>query len=154
VTTSDSSSFTPRHWIAFTALIGVLLATYLHLWKLGLMGTLVCNAQHSCETVMLSGYGMFLGVDVALIGAIGYLFILVAAMIGIQPSRMYDPRITRVLAVLIVIGFIFTLRLKYYEYIVMKLFCRWCFVSTVIITTQLIAVLMDGKRVRGHTPSS
>jgi uncharacterized membrane protein len=149
---SDSSSpgFTSRHWIAFTALIGVLLATYLHLWKLGYMGALVCNAQHSCEAVMTSGYGQFLGVDVALIGAIGYTLILITAMTGIQPARMHDPRITRVLAFLIVVGFLFTLRLKYYEYIVMKLFCRWCFVSTVIITTQLIAVIMDGKRVGGR----
>jgi uncharacterized membrane protein len=145
VTTSDSPGFTSRHWIAFTALIGVLLATYLHLWKLGYMGTLVCNAQHSCETVMMSGYGMFLGVDVALIGMIGYALILITAFVGIQPARINDARVTRVLAVLIVIGFIFTLRLKYYEYIVMKLFCRWCFASTVIITTQLIAVWLDWK---------
>jgi uncharacterized membrane protein len=146
VTNTSSSSFTARHWIAFAALIGVLLATYLHLWKLGLMGPLVCNAQHSCEVVMTSGYGMFLGVDVALIGAIGYTLILIAAMMGIQPARSSDVRITRVLAVLIVIGFVFTLRLKYYEYIVMKLFCRWCFASTVIITTQLVAVWLDWKR--------
>ncbi len=152
MTTSDASGFTSRHWIAFTALIGVLLATYLHLWKLGYMGVLVCNAQHSCETVMTSGYGIFLGVDVALIGAIGYTLILVTAMMGIQPARMNGRAVTRILAVLIVIGFVFTLRLKYYEYIVMKLFCRWCFASTVIITTQLVAVWLDGRRV--YTSSS
>ena len=146
-----NSSFTPRHWIAFTALIAGLVATYLHLWKMGYMGPLVCNAQHSCETVMLSGYGMFMGVDVALIGAIGYTLILITAIVGLQPGRIDDPLITKVLAFLIIGAFIFTLRLKYYEWIVMKLFCRWCAISAVTITTHVVAVGMDWRRVKRET---
>ncbi len=145
---TQSSSFTPRHWIAFTAVIAGLVAVYLHLWKLGYMGPLVCNAQHSCEAVMTSGYGQFKGVDVALIGAIGYTLILITAMVGIQPGRINDPRITGVLAFLIVGAFIFTLRLKYYEFIVMKLFCKWCAISAVTISTHLVAVWLDWRRVK------
>lgn len=144
----NNSSFTPRHWIAFTAVIAGLVAVYLHLWKLGYMGPLVCNAQHSCEAVMTSGYGQFMGVDVALIGAIGYTLILITAIIGIQPGRINDPLITTILTVLIVAAFIFTLRLKYYEFIVMKLFCKWCAISAVTISTHMIAVGMDWRRVK------
>jgi len=148
VTETKPDAFTPRHWIAFTALISGLVALYLHLWKLGLMGALSCTAAHGCEIVQLSRWGYFFGVDVALIGTIGYTLILITAMIGIQPSRINDPRITRILMLLIIPAFLFTLRLKYYEFFVMKTFCPWCAVSAVTITTHLIAVFIDRKRVR------
>lgn len=137
---------TPRHWIAFTALVAGLVAVYLHLWKLGYMGPLVCTANHGCEKAMASPYGMFLGVDVALIGAIGYTLILITALVGIQPGHTDDPRITRVLTVLIVTGFLFTLRLKYYEFFVLHTFCPWCAESAVTITTHVIAVALDWRR--------
>ena len=143
-----ASAFTPRHWIALTAVIAGMVALYLHLWKLGLMGALSCNAAQSCEQVMLSQYGMFLGQDVAKIGVIGYTLILVTAMVGLSPKRINDPRITNILTVLIVTGVVFTLRLKYYEWFVMKLFCKWCAISAVTITTHLIAVLLDRRRLR------
>ena len=89
--TQSNSSFTPRHWIAMTAVIAGLVAVYLHLWKLGYMGPLVCNAQHSCEFVMTSQWGRFLGVDVALIGAVGYALILVTALVGLQAAMDQRP---------------------------------------------------------------
>lgn len=131
-----------------TALIAGMVALYLHLWKLGLMGALACTAGHGCEIVQLSQWGWFLGVDVALIGTIGYTLILITAMIGIQPERSHDPRITRILMLLIIPAFIFTLRLKYYEFVVMRTFCPWCAISAVTITTHLVAVVVDRKRIR------
>jgi uncharacterized membrane protein len=148
VVTQSNSSFTPRHWIAMTAVVAGLVAVYLHLWKLGYMGPLVCNARHSCEFVMTSQWGRFLGVDVALIGAVGYALILVTALIGLQPRWIDDGRITAVLAVLIVGGFIFTVRLKYAEWVILRSFCPWCAISAVTITTHLVAVILDWKRIR------
>ncbi len=147
MTKPTDASFTPRHWIALTALISGLVAVYLHLWKLGDMGPLVCNAAHSCEIVMTSQWGRFLGIDVALIGAVGYTLILAVALFGLQPARMDDRRITLTLTVLIVGAFLFTLRLKYYEFFVMHEFCRWCAISAVTITTHVIAVGLDWRRV-------
>jgi uncharacterized membrane protein len=148
VVTQSNSSFTPRHWIAMTAVIAGLVAVYLHLWKLGYMGPLVCNAQHSCEFVMTSQWGRFLGVDVALIGAVGYALILVTALVGLQARWIDDGRITAVIAVLIVGAFIFTLRLKYAEWVILRSFCPWCAISAVTITTDLIAVALDAKRLK------
>ena len=144
-------SFTPRHWIALTALISGLVALYLHLWKLGLMGALTCTADRGCEAVQFSQWGYFFGVDVALIGTVGYTLILITAMIGIQPARIFDRRITLLLTLLIVPAFLFTLRLKYYEFIVMRRFCPWCAISAVTITTHLIAVALDWRRLRRET---
>ena len=142
VTQTNSSGFTPRHWIAMTAVISGLVALYLHLWKLGYMGTLACTASHGCEYAMTSSYGRFLGVDVALIGTIGYTLILITALVGLQPRSIRDPRVTVALMALIIPAFIFTLRLKYAEFIILKTFCPWCAISAVTITTHLIAVLL------------
>ena len=87
-------------------------------------------------------------VDVALIGTVGYALILLVAVAGLFPALRNDRRITVLLAVLIVTGFIFTLRLKYYEFVVMKLFCRWCAVSAATITLQTVLVWLDWRRVK------
>ncbi|MGH7523987.1 MAG: vitamin K epoxide reductase family protein [Gemmatimonadales bacterium] len=143
---NQNSSFSPRHWIAFTAVIAGLVALYLHLWKLGYMGPLVCNARHSCEFVMTSQWGRFLGVDVALIGAVGYTLILITAIVGMQPRWVNDRRVTLFLAALIIPAFIFTVHLKYAEWFILRSFCAWCAISAVTITTHLIAVVLDWRR--------
>jgi uncharacterized membrane protein len=148
VTQSNSPGFTPRHWIALTALISGVVAFYLHLSKLGLAGELACNAARSCETVQRSPWGQFLGVDVALIGVIGYALIFLTALVGVQARWINDRRITQLLMLLIIPGFLFTLRLKYAEFIDLKMFCPWCAISAVTITTHLIAVILDRRRVR------
>lgn len=145
---STDQGLTPRHVIAITALVSGIVALYLHLWKLGLAGTLACGASHGCETVQFSPWGMFLGVDVALIGTVGYALILVTALVGTSPRWVRDPRNTLLLAGLIVPAFLFTLRLKYYEFIVMKSFCPWCAISAVTITLHLVLVGLDWRRVR------
>jgi uncharacterized membrane protein len=151
VTQSTSTGFTPRHWIAMTAVIAGLVALYLHLWKLGYMGALACTANHGCEYAMTSRWGRFLGVDVALIGTVGYTLIVITALVGLRSRSIDDPRITVALMALVIPAFIFTLRLKYAEFIILKTFCPWCAISAVTITTHLIAVVMDWKRVQRET---
>jgi uncharacterized membrane protein len=145
------SALTPRHIIAVTALISGVVATYLHLWKLGLAGTLACGGGGGCVVVQFSPWSWFLGIDVALIGAVGYTLILIVALIGTSPGRIHDRRITVLLALLIVPAFLFTLRLKYYEFFVMHTFCPWCAVSAVTITLHTVLVGWDWKRVTRDT---
>jgi len=143
---TDDTPLTPRHVIAITALISGIVALYLHLWKLGLAGTLACGAGHGCEVVQFSPWSWFLGVDVALIGAVGYTLILLASLVGVQARWIHDPRITTILALLIVPAFLFTLRLKYYEFVVMKTFCPWCAISAVTISLHMVLVALDWRR--------
>lgn len=147
MTDTSSPGLTPRHWIALTALISGLVALYLQFWKMGLTGPLACTSGHGCEIVQLGPWGRFLGVDVSLIGAVGYALIFLTAMIGVGPARLLDRRITTLLMVLIIPAFLFTIRLKYIEFILLKTFCPWCAVSAVTITLHLILVLLDRKRV-------
>jgi uncharacterized membrane protein len=145
-----SNSGTPviRQVIAVLALINALVATYLHLWKLGYMGTLSCGAKRGCEVVQLSSWGSFLGVDVALIGACGYAAIFAVAILGTRNGNETLEWPTRLLALLVYPAFLFTLRLKYAEFIILKSFCPWCAISAVTITLFTVLVALDWRRVR------
>ena len=134
--------------IALLALVAALVALYLHLWKLGLTGPLTCTSNRGCEVAMTSSWGSFLGVDVALIGAVGYTLILLAALWGLAPARVALAGPTLLLLTLIVPAVLFTIRLKYGEWIVLRTFCPWCFVSTVIIALCLGLAVLDFRRVR------
>lgn len=137
-----------RMAIALLALVAALVALYLHLWKAGLTGPLTCTANRGCEAAMNSQWGWFLGVDVALIGTIGYLLILGAALWGLHPARAQSRTPTLVLLGLIIPAVLFTIRLKYIEWGILRTFCPWCFESTVTIALCLVLVLLDDRRIR------
>ena len=145
-----------RMAIAVLALVAGLVALYLHLWKLGLVGSISCTANRGCEVAMTSQWSWFLGVDVALIGAVGYALLLAAALWGTQPTRAWSPSPTLVLLALIVPAVLFTIRLKWAEWVVLKTFCPWCFESTVTIVICLVLALLDLRRVRlgGAAPAT
>lgn len=146
--TSDAPSPILRQVIAVLALANAGVATYLHLWKRGFMGALSCGAGHGCEQVQLSSWGWFLGLDVAFIGAVGYTLILVTSLLGTQERWSAARWPTIALAALVYPAFLFTLRLKYAEFIIMKTFCPWCAISAVTITLFTVLVWLDWKRVR------
>jgi uncharacterized membrane protein len=139
---------TIRKFIAVIALINALVATYLHLWKIGLAGSLACGGgSHGCEYIQGSRYGWFMGVDVAMIGAVGYGLIVLVAVIAASPKFEDEKWPVRALQLLIFPAFLFTLRLKYAEFIILQGFCRWCAVSAVSITAFTVLIMMEWKRV-------
>jgi uncharacterized membrane protein len=141
-----------RMAIAVLALIAGLVALYLHLWKLGLVGSLACTANQGCEVAMTSRWSWFLGVDVALIGAVGYALILGVALWGAQQARAWSATPSLLLLALIVPAVLFTVRLKWAEWVMLKTFCPWCFESTVTIVVSLVLALLDLRRVRASAP--
>lgn len=148
---------TYRMALAVVALIDAIVALYLHLWKLGLAGTLSCGPERGCEVVQLSSYGWFLGVDVALIGAVGWGTVFVVAVLGTLP-RWEDARWPALaLAALVYPALLFTLRLKYGEFIVLRSFCPWCAINAAIVLAATLLVSLDLRRVRrlaGHDAAS
>ncbi len=136
-----------RKFIAVLALLNALVATYLHLWKIGLAGSLACGGGHGCEYIQGSQYGWFLGVDVALIGAVGYAVVSLVAIIGALEPFEDAVWPVRVLQLLIVAAFLFTLRLKYAEFVILRGFCPWCAISAVSITVMTVVMVIEGKRV-------
>jgi len=139
-------SVTKRMWIAMLSLISGIVALYLHLWKLGYTGSLACSATGGCEYIQGSKYGWFYGVDVALIGTVGYAAIFLVALLGTLPRYEDATWPNRVLQLLIWPAVLFTIRLKYAEFVILKGFCPWCAVSAVTITLCAMLVVLDARR--------
>ena len=151
----DERSFVPspppapmryRAIIAVASLISGSVAWYLALWKMGRVAAPTCSSGNDCALAQFSWYGWFLGVDVALIGTIGYAALAVVALVGCLPRFRAERWPTIALAALVVPAVLFTLRLKYGEFIVLRVFCPWCAVSTVTITLCAILVWLDWRR--------
>jgi len=139
---------TRRMGAAALSLAGILVSAYLFLYQHGVIGTLVCGSG-GCETVQLSRYSAFLGVDVALIGLLGYAGLLGLSLLGLQPAWERRQDLGTVLAVLSGAGVVFTLYLTYLELFVIDAICRWCVASAVIITLIFVLSLLD-RRHRLH----
>ena len=56
-----------RMTAALLSLVGLFISAYLYLYKIGKIGTLACGTG-SCETVQLSSWSRFAGLEVSLIG--------------------------------------------------------------------------------------
>lgn len=137
-----------RQLIALIAMVNAFVATYLHLWKIGKAGALSCGGGGGCALVQYSPWSWFLGVDVALIGAVGYSTVVIVAVIG-SLERFTEARwVARTLMVLVWSAFVFTLRLKYAEFFIMKTFCPWCAISALSITLLSVIVYLEWRRLR------
>ena len=138
----------PRRLIALSSLVSGFVALYLHLWKIGKAGSLACGGGGGCAYVQGSRYGWFLGVDVALIGTVGYAAIFLVATLGTLPAFEQARWPTTALHLLIWPAVLFTIRLKYAEFVILDSFCPWCAVSTVTITLCALLVVLDTRRRR------
>lgn len=140
--------------IALASLLSGVVALYLHLWKLGLTGSLACSGTKGCEYVQGSKYGWFMGVDVALIGTWGYAALFIVAMVSTMPKYEDEKWPNTLMQILIWPAILFTLRLKYAEFIILKGFCPWCAVSTTVITLCAILVVLDRRRLSRLEPAA
>jgi uncharacterized membrane protein len=128
---------------ALLSLVGLLVALYLTLFKLGVIGQLACSGLGSCETVQTSRWAVFLGLPVAAWGAGFYALTLALALAGLQP-RWADARsIPLALAALSAWGVAFSAWLTALELFVIHAICLWCVTSAVIVTLLLVASLWD-----------
>jgi uncharacterized membrane protein len=136
---------TRRMGVALLSLVGIFVAAYLYLYKIGSIGSVMCGTG-GCETVQLSRWSSFLGVDVALIGLVGYAGLFALALASLQPRLALDPRPARLLAVLSGIGALFAVYLTWLELFVIHAICRWCVASAVIITLIFVLSILDARR--------
>jgi len=122
------------------ALVGLLVATYLWLYKIGVIGELQCGTG-GCEVVQTSRYADLLGIPVAFYGVAGYAVLFVLGLAGLQPARAGDRRLAVLVAALATAGFAFTLYLTSLELLVLHAICRWCIASAAIMTAIWVLAL-------------
>jgi uncharacterized membrane protein len=130
---------------AFLSMVGVFVASYLYLYKIGKIGTMACGTG-GCETVQTSEWARFLGVEVSLIGLLGYLGLFLVAMVGLQPPFVARRGVALLLVVMSGLGVAFAVYLTVLEVMVIHAICRWCVASAVIIIFVFVASLLDFRR--------
>jgi uncharacterized membrane protein len=140
-----------RMAVAALALLGLLVSTYLLLYKLGLVGSLRCVGSGGCERVNTSPWSSFLGVPVAAYGVAGYLALLAIALYGLG-DEAGRPEATRWLAALSALGVLFSLYLLALEIFVIHAVCLWCTVSGVTILA-IFAVSAGALRQANRAPA-
>ena len=132
---------TRRMIIAALALAGVGLATYLAMYKLGMIGTLACGTG-GCETVNLSRWATMMGIPIAVWGLGFYVVLFGVALLGTTNNFVNATWVSTALLVLTGWGVVFSAWLTYLELFVIHAICRFCVVSAILITvTFLVAVL-------------
>ena len=130
---------------ALLSLIGLFISVYLYLYKIGRIGSLACGSG-ACETVQLSPWSRFAGLDVSLIGILGYAGLLALSLVALQPGLSSQRWPATLLTALAGIGVAFTIYLTYLELFVIHAICRWCLGSGIVIIAILAATLLDQHR--------
>jgi uncharacterized membrane protein len=137
-----------RMGAALMSLLGLFVSVYLYLYKIGRIGALACGAG-DCETVQTSQWSRFAGVEVALIGVVGYALLLVVALAALQPALAERTWPAAVLAALAGGGVLFTAYLTYLELFVIHAICRWCVGSAAVIVVLFALAVLELRRLRG-----
>ncbi|MEW5914890.1 MAG: vitamin K epoxide reductase family protein [Gemmatimonadota bacterium] len=131
-----------RQFLALIALIGVFLATYLTLYKVGAIGALACQAG-SCETVQLSRWATFLGLPVAAWGILFYIVLLALALAGTSARAADSRALSLALLAWTGWGVVFSSWLTYLELFVIRAICQYCVGSAVLVAIAFVVAYLD-----------
>lgn len=125
-----------RMGIAALALIGLFIAVYLLLHELGLTGLAACTAGGGCDTVQSSRYAVLFGIPTAAYGVVGYVALVVVAVLGIQPAAAGRRWVSIALLGMGTVAFLFSAYLTAIEAWVIHAWCPYC------VTSAILAVLI------------
>jgi uncharacterized membrane protein len=132
---------------ALLALVGLFVALYLTLFKLGVIGELVCAAG-SCEAVQTSRWAIFLGAPVAAWGVGYYVVVLAMAIAGTTERWEDSPGLSLAMLLVTAWGALFSLWLTWLELFVIHAICQWCVGSATIALALFIVSLLDWRETR------
>ena len=131
-----------RQLVALLALLGLLIAIYLTLYKTGAIAALACSVG-SCETVQMSRWATFLGLPVAAWGIVFYVALLGVALSGLQGSLADSRAVSVALVAVTGWGVLFSAWLTYLELFVIHAICQWCVVSAILVTIAFVIAWLD-----------
>lgn len=133
---------TASRWYPFTILgvsiIGFFDAAYLTIQHYTQF-TLPCTITHGCDLVTKSEYSQIMGVPVALLGALYYLAIFLAAYIIIETKKT---EYLRFIAIATTFGFLFSAWFVYLQLFVINAICQYCMLSAITSTTMFVASIV------------
>lgn len=122
--------------------LGIAVATYIAIAEAG-GGAPACVAGGGgCETVANSAYAELAGVNVAVIGIVGYALLLGAAIAPGDGARFAG-------FLLALVGFGFSAYLTYLELFDIEATCQWCVISALLMTGLLATNAIRAIRFTG-----
>ncbi|HEX6587929.1 MAG TPA: vitamin K epoxide reductase family protein [Longimicrobiales bacterium] len=136
-----------RMAMAALSLVGLFIALYLTLHRMGVIGTLACGVSGGCDAVQSSAYATFMGVPVPFIGLTGYLVLFIVAY-GSMYGSLRERTTAIALVALSAVAFLFSVYLTVLEAFVIHAWCKWCVVSAVIATMIFLFSLPEAARMR------
>src|SRR5688572_12596285 len=134
--------------IALLSLVGILIALYLTLYKIGIVGNLTCTIG-SCETVNTSRWATFLGLPVAAWGLAAYVALFVLSLVGTSDRFAASRAISWLLVAIAGWSVLFSAWLTYLELFVIHAICIWCVTSALLLVAILLASVVDLAGARG-----
>jgi uncharacterized membrane protein len=125
------SESTLQRITVFVATLGIGVATYIAIADSG-GGSPVCLAGGSgCQTVADSAYSHLAGINIAIFGIVGYVLLLVTALLRSDGARFAGFGLA-------LIGFGYSVYLTYLEFFKIDAVCQWCVASAVLMTILLV----------------
>lgn len=138
------SSRTASRLVVVFAALGLATSAYLTIAHYTSPGVLACSASGlvNCEQVTTSRESSFLGIPVAVLGAVWFATILLMS----TPRRWDVPGLYRARIVWAVVGVAFALWLVYAELVVIGAICLWCSVAHLCALGVFLVVLIEASR--------
>jgi uncharacterized membrane protein len=131
--------------IALLSLVGILIALYLTLYKIGVVGDLSCSIG-SCETVNTSRWATFLGLPVAAWGLAAYVALFALAMAGTTERYANSRALSWLLVAIAGWSVLFSGWLTYLELFVIDAICIWCVTSALVLVGIFVASVVDLRK--------
>jgi uncharacterized membrane protein len=111
----------------FAATFGLGVAAYVAIETAGGDAPACIAGSAGCETVTSSSHSHLLGINIAVLGILGYVLLLACAVL-----RGDGPRLAGF--ALALIGFGYSVYLTYLEVFVIEAICQWCLASAILMT--------------------
>jgi uncharacterized membrane protein len=119
-----------RRMATFLAAFGIAVAAYIAIAQAD-GGAPACFAGGGgCETIARSSHSELAGIDVAIVGILGYALLLATSLLRGDGARMGGFAVA-------LAGFGFSAYLTYLELFVIDAICHWCVVSALLMTLLL-----------------
>jgi uncharacterized membrane protein len=122
---------TLRRIATFAAAFGIGVATYIAIAEAGGDAPACLAGGGGCEKVSESSHSELLGVNVAVLGIVGYALLLAAALLRGDGARMAGFGFA-------LFGFGFSLYLTYLELFTIEAICQWCVASAIAMTVLFV----------------
>jgi uncharacterized membrane protein len=128
-----------------TAVIGLAVSTYLSVAKLANKDVLCFVGASDCNIVNSSGYSMWRGIPVAILGVLGYILIL-AILLILSKQKNESSVIMLALFSVTLFGMLYSLYLTYVEIFIIHAICPWCLTSaTAMFVLFIISAIFLGR---------